>query len=289
MKKNLAVLTILLGATFMSFNGALIRILESANGFQVLFYRSIGLVTFVLVFISLKRKTAIIEVFRAIDAWDIVVGVCLGFAFSSYVFSIFYTSVAYTLFILSATPLVAALLSWMVLNERPRLITGLAMLLSLFGVAIMVRTGVSGGYGWANFLALISALSFASMLVITRRSFKEDILTGTFLGGVFSGLFGLLSSVFVVKSLEVSVYDLGIMFVMGAFAIGLGITLVTLAAPFVPSAEVSILVLLESVLGPIWVWLFLNEIVSKSELVGGALILFSVFLLSYPGKQLNRE
>ena len=289
MKKNLAVLTILLGATFMSFNGALIRILESANGFQVLFYRSIGLVTFVLVFISLKRKTAIIEVFRAIDAWDIVVGVCLGFAFSSYVFSIFYTSVAYTLFILSSTPLVAALLSWVVLNERPRLITGLAMLLSLFGVAIMVRTGVSGGYGWANFLALISALSFASMLVITRRSYKEDILTGTFLGGVFSGLFGLLSSVFVVKSFEVSVYDLGIMFVMGAFAIGLGITLVTLAAPFVPSAEVSILVLLESVLGPIWVWLFLNEIVSKSELVGGALILFSVFLLSYPGKQLNHE
>jgi len=278
-----------LGATFMSFNGALIRILESANGFQVLFYRSIGLVTFVLVFISLKRKTAIIEVFRAIDAWDIVVGVCLGFAFSSYVFSIFYTSVAYTLFILSSTPLVAALLSWVVLNERPRLITGFAMLLSLFGVVIMVRTGVSVGYGWANFLALISALSFASMLVITRRSYKEDILTGTFLGGVFSGLFGLLSSVFVVNSLEVSLYDLGIMFVMGAFAIGLGITLVTLAAPFVPSAEVSILVLLESVLGPIWVWLFLNEIVSKSELVGGALILFSVFLLSYPGKQLNRE
>ena len=89
MKKNLAVLTILLGATFMSFNGALIRILESANGFQVLFYRSVGLITFVLFFISLKRKTSITKVLRTIDSWDIGVGTCLGFAFSSYVFSIF--------------------------------------------------------------------------------------------------------------------------------------------------------------------------------------------------------
>ena len=95
----------------MSFNGALIKVLESANGFQVLFYRSIGLSMFVLLFISLKRKITIIRVLQTIDIWDVLVGICLGFAFSSYVFSIFYTSVAYTLFILSSTPLIAALLS----------------------------------------------------------------------------------------------------------------------------------------------------------------------------------
>ena len=272
----------------MSFNGVLIRVLESANGFQVLFYRSIGLSIFVLFFIGLKRKTSITGVFKTIDLWDIAVGMCLGFAFSSYVFSIFYTSVAYTLFILSSTPLIAAFFSWLFLNEKPSSVVALAMLLSLLGVIIMVKTGISIGSGWVQCLALISAGSFAAMLVITRRSYKSDVLTGTFLGGVFSGAFGFFSSIFFVNGLSVSFYDLSIMILMGALAIGLGITLVTLAAPFIPSAEVSILVLLESVLGPLWVWMFLKESVSQSELTGGAIILISVFLLSYRMKWNNK-
>ena len=284
MTKASAVLIILLGATFMSFNGVLIKILDGANGFQVLFYRSIGLCIFVLFFIGLKRKTSVIGVFKTIDVWDTAVGMCLGFAFSSYVFSIFYTSVAYTLFILSSTPLIAALFSWLLLDEKPGLVAGVAMILSLFGVIIMVRAGISIGTAWTQCLALISAASFAAMLVTTRRSHKSDVLTGTFLGGLFSGIFGLFASIFFVNGLSVSLYDLNLMILMGALAIGLGITLVTLAAPFVPSAEVSVLVLLESVLGPLWVWIFLKESVSQSELAGGFIILFSVFLLSYPMK-----
>jgi drug/metabolite transporter (DMT)-like permease len=120
------------------------------------------------------------------------------------------------------------------------------------------------------------------MLVLTRRSYKTDILTGTLLGGCFSGIFGLFASIFISQSMSVSSFDLSVMLIMGAFEIGLGITLVTLAAPFVPSAEVSILVLLESVLGPLWVWAFLNETMSGSELAGGLIILLSVCMLSYP-------
>ena len=265
----------------MSFNGILIRLLENSNGFQVLFYRSIGLTVFVLFFIALKRKCSIFSVLNNTDAWDILVGLLLGFAFSSYVFSIFFTSVAYTLFILASTPVIAAFLSWLVLNERPRLITVLAMVFSLIGVAIMVGDRILGGSGWVQALALISASSFAAMLVATRRSYKADILTGTFLGGVFSGTFGFLASIFIVNTVSVSSYDFSIMIVMGALAIGLGITLVTLAAPIIPSAEVSILVLLESVLGPLWVWILLEEVPSRGELIGGGIILSSVFLMSY--------
>ena len=271
----------------MSFNGILIKILESSNGFQVLFYRSIGLTIFVLLFTAWRRKTSVIRVIRTIDLWDIAVGVFLGVAFSSYVFSIFYTSVAYTLFILSSTPLIAALLSWFILHEKPHLIAIVAMLLSFIGVVIMVKGGVSIGNSLAHCLALISASSFAAMLVITRRSHKQDLLAGTFLGGFFSGVFGFFASVFVSDGLSVSYFDFAVMILMGAMAIGLGITLVTLAAPFVPSAEASVLVLLESVLGPLWVWLFLQEKISQSEVVGGVIILLSVCLLSYSTKRIR--
>ena len=221
------------------------------------------------------------HILNNIDKWDLLVGACLGIAFSSYVFSIIHTSVAATLFILSTTPLIAALLSWLVLNEKPTLFVSIAMVTSLVGVTIMVYEGLSLDRNLGNGLALLSALFFAMMLVVTRRSYKLDVLTGTCLGGFFSGVFGCLASIFLTSGLYVSQYDLIIMFVMGAFAIGIGISLVTIAAPFIPSSEVSVLVLLESVLGPIWVWSFLNERMSGSELAGGFIILLSVTILSY--------
>ena len=68
---------------------------------------------------------------------------------------------------------------------------------------------------------------------------------------------------------------------MGVFTIGLGIALVTWATPFLPAAEVSILVLLESILGRVWVWLFLGQIISFAELVGGFTVISAVILMVY--------
>jgi drug/metabolite transporter (DMT)-like permease len=67
---------------------------------------------------------------------------------------------------------------------------------------------------------------------------------------------------------------------MGAFTIGIGIALVTWGTPYVPAAEVSLLVLLESVLSPIWVWVFLDEAMTSREIVGGSIVLAAVAMLA---------
>jgi drug/metabolite transporter (DMT)-like permease len=79
----------------------------------------------------------------------------------------------------------------------------------------------------------------------------------------------------------VNIHDLFIMLAMGSLAIGLGISLVYLAAPFIPAPEVSIIVLLESLLGPIWVWVVLQQPMRTNEIWGGALVFFAVVSLSY--------
>ena len=285
MRKKTAVSFILLGAFFMSFNGLLIRLLETANGFQILFYRSIAMTMLVLTVIAYRRRVRFMTIFNNIDRWDLLVGFCLGIAFTTYVFSIIFTSVASTLFILSTSPLIATFLAWSIIGERPSSAAVLAMVLSLLGVFLMVYEGLGIGTNLGNFLAFLSAFTFASMLVVTRGSNKVDVLAGTFLGGFFSGLLGLLGGLFFANGIIVSNYDMFLIFVMGAFAIGLGITLVTIAAPFVPSSEVSILVLLESFLGPIWVWVLIGERMLKSELFGGFIIFFSVLLLSYNSRE----
>jgi drug/metabolite transporter (DMT)-like permease len=80
--------------------------------------------------------------------------------------------------------------------------------------------------------------------------------------------------------LKILTLDLLIILGMGAFGIGIGISFVTWGASHVPAAEVSILVLIESVLGPVWPWLFLNEAMTLSEIFGGALVLGSVVVFA---------
>ena len=288
MRQKTAVSLILLGAFFMSFNGLLIRLLEAANGFQILFYRSISMSVLVLIVIIFRRRVSIKKIVEQIDRWDLLIGTFLGVAFSSYVFSIIFTSVAATLFILSTAPLLATFFAWIFLGERPSIIVVVAMSLSLFGVFLMVSEGLSMGKNLGNFLAFLAAVSFASMLVATRGSNKIDVLTGTLLGGMLSGALGLLGAIYLSNDIYLSSHDIFLILLMGAFAIGLGITLVTIAAPFVPSSEVSVLVLLESFLGPVWVWLLIGEDMSGVELVGGFIIFGSVFLLSQNSKNENR-
>ena len=281
MEKKLAVITVLLGAFFMSFNGLLIRLIDVANGFQILFYRSITLALIIYIVATVKRRISLKKFICTFDKWDLRVGLCLSLAFSSYVFSIIYTTVASTLFILATAPLLASLISWILLNEVPKRATISSMILSLLGVFFMVYGGFDSGGHIGNLLAIIAAFSFAMSLVLARKSSKSDVLNGTFIGGVLSGFFGLCIAQFGDYGLSVNLSDLIIMLLMGGLAIGLGITLVYLATPFLSAPEVSVLVLLESLLGPVWVWLFLGYPMSLKELWGGFFVFMAVLSLAY--------
>ena len=280
MLKKHAVLLILTGGTFMSFVGLYMRLLSHAAGFQILFYRSLSLCFMVGLVCCLRRKVTPFNFLKSIDRNDFVIGIVLSLAFASYVFAMLYTTVASTLLILSATPFMAATIGWLWINERPRPITWLAMAFAIAGIYFMVKSGYQLGNSIGNLLALLSGFWFALMLVMARRSRKDDILGGTFIGGVICVVIGASMAFLIGTGLRVLTLDLVIILGMGAFGIGIGIALVTWGASHVPAAEVSILVLIESVLGPVWPWVFLNEAMTLSEIFGGALVLGSVVVFA---------
>ena len=280
MLKKHAVLLILTGGTFMSFVGLYMRLLSHADGFQILFYRSLSLCFMVGLVCCLRRKVTPFNFLKSIDRNDFVIGIVLSLAFASYVFAMLYTTVASTLLILSATPFMAATIGWLWINERPRPITWLSMAFAIAGIYFMVKSGYQLGNSIGNLLALLSGFWFALMLVMARRSRKDDILGGTFIGGVICVVIGASMAFLIGTGLRVLTLDLVIILGMGAFGIGIGIALVTWGASHVPAAEVSILVLIESVLGPVWPWVFLNEAMTLSEIFGGALVLGSVVVFA---------
>ena len=280
MTKRNATFTILLGGFFMSFVGLMMKMIIDASGFQILFFRSMSLSLVVIIFACIITKSNPKTFMKRLDRFDLLMGIFLSLAFATYVFSMLYTSVASTLFILGITPFLAAIIAWYYLKEKPKLIVWITMIVATTGVFLMVSDGMVFGKTFGNILAFFSALLFAMTLVVARYSKKENVLGGTFLGGAFACLIGLIASLLLNHGLLISSYDMSLSLFMGAFTIGLGITLVTTGTPFVPAAEVSLLVLIESVLGPIWVWIFLSEAMTTFELVGGILIFAALIILA---------
>lgn len=278
MTRSSAIGLILIGATLMSVVGLLLRLIEAADAFQILAYRSIALAMAVATFACLRRRVGLFTFLSSIDRWSVLVGVFLCFAFSFYVYALLNTSIASALFLLSSAPIFAAFLGWVVLGERPTPRTWLAVAMAIAGVGIMVADGMEAGDTLGNLYALISAFCFAAMLVTIRAIKRDEPLGGTFLGGIFACLMNAAIVMAMGTGFAISTWDLGLSLGMGAFTIGIGIACVTVAASHLPPTEVSILVLLESVLGPIWVWLFLGETASLTVLAGGAIVLAAVVL-----------
>ena len=276
MTKRNASFLILLGGICMSFVGLLMRLIDTADGYQILMYRSVSLSLIVALIACLKRKVSFLGFIRSINKIDIAMGISLAVAFTFYVFAMINTSVASTLLILTATPFFTALLALVFLGETPARITWVCMIGAVFGVGLMVSDGIDLGRTTGNIFAIISSFSFAIMLVFARKNKQVDPLGGTFMAGFISILVGLVLSHTIGNGIGVSNYDLYLILFMGAFTIGLGIALVTWGTTSVPAAEASLLLLIESLLGPVWVWVFLNESMSFIEILGGTFVLLSV-------------
>lgn len=280
MSPKYATILILSGALCMSFAALFVKLIQNADGFQILFYRGFPQCMMVMIVACFIRRISLVEFFKSIDKTDLILGFTMCIAFSFYIFALLNTSVASALFILSISPVFAALLSWRIIGEIPTKTTWIAILFAMVGVTVMVGADLTRGQLIGNLFAMISAFSFALMLVFARKSKKSDVLTGNFLGAGFAILMAIILAYSYGDGLIVSTQDMLLSFALGAFTIGIGIAFVAWAAPYLPAPNVGVLVLIESVLAPVWVWLFLDMPMKYQEIVGGLIILCAVLILS---------
>ncbi|MEM7257658.1 MAG: DMT family transporter [Pseudomonadota bacterium] len=271
-----------LSGLFLSGAGLTVRYIEQADAWQVLFYRSIAFFVTVCVFIALRRRGNPIHSFIALRPVDYLVSLSLACGLIFYVLSLFNTSVANTVLMLSTGPFFAAMLGWLFLSEKVGRRTWTAMVVAVVGVAIMV----SGGIGTADMLgfifALLAVVSFAIMIVVMRAAGERDVIAATALAGLVAAL---ISMPFM-DNYVISMRDLALSSVMGSLQIGLGFILITLASRSVPAAQVPLLALTETALAPMWVWWLINEVPSTNTLIGGAVVLTAVI---FQGLSVNRS
>ena len=250
-------------------SGALITRLVSTSPWTTTFWRSLFASLFLALVLSLARRRSIVTLWREGGRPLLITAGCMALASTCFIFSLAHTSVANTLLLMSTGPFVAGLLGWLFVGERVAARTWLTMGIALAGVVIMVSSSRGQGAIVGDLLAIVMAASFAVATVFVRRHPEIQMTPAAALATAITTLVAFPLA----DPLGTTARDMTLLtfFGIGQFAVGFLIFMT--GARLIPVAETSLIGMLEIVLGPLWVWLALDERPPAASLAGGALIL----------------
>ena len=268
---------VFLGAFSLSFGGLIVKSFEGANLWQILFWRSLFFSITILVFLLITYKKKIFNSFYISGLPGFIAGTILSLGFCGYVIAMYSTTVANTNFIISLQILFLAVFGYFFLKEKIPSITLFSIILAMVGVLIMLGNSLSPGELVGNLAAFSMPVTFAVLIIIVRKYPTIDMVPAQFVAGICCCLIGY----FISNKIMISYHDIFLGFLAGFFQIGFGFIFITIGARTTPSAMVGVIMLSESVLGPLWAFLFVSERPSIFSLIGGAIILFAVLIQFY--------
>ena len=249
--------------------GGLIARLVVTTPWTTSLWRSLFASLFLVLVLSIVRRRGIVAQWREGGRPMLAVAVCMAMASTCFIFSLAHTSVANTLILISTGPYVAGVLGWILLGERVAPRTWLAMGVALVGAVVMVSDSYAHGTIAGDLLAIVMAASFATATVLVRRHPEIQMAPAAALATALTAAVALpLAEPFTTSS-----RDLTLLAFFGVGNFSAGFLLFMNGARMIPAAQSALLGMLETVLGPQWVWLVLNERPGAASLAGGALIL----------------
>jgi len=253
--------------------GGLIARLVDTDTWTTVFWRSIFAAVFLLG-VTLVQERGVARAWIHRIGWGmgwpgVAMALCFATASTCFLNALARTTVANTLVIQSTSPFIAALLGWVWMGEPVRRRSWMAMAAALAGAAVMASHSWGAGSISGDLLALVTAIAFATATVIVRRHRELRMTAAAGLASIFSAIFAWPPA----RPLAVGLDDLALLALFGAAQLGFGLVLFTAGARLIPVAEASLIAVLESVLGPVWVWLALGETPAPAAIVGGLIIL----------------
>lgn len=258
-----------------STGGVLVRSTEVANPWEIVFWRSLFMVLTLAVILTVWHRGAVLRKFVDVGIWGVVTGGFLALTFFFFIIALTLTTVANTLVTMSIMPFVAALLGWIALKEPIRPRTWVAMAAAAAGLVMMFADSLGGDGAAGMLVALGVPLAFAANLIVVRHHASQvDMVPTVAIAGILSMTVALPAAL----PFTASLHDMAVLAVMGAVQLGIGCMLMTLATRHLSAAEVGLLALLETTLGPIWVWIVIGERPTDIALLGGLAVVGALAL-----------
>ena len=271
---------LLFGGFCLSWGGFIIRSFEEVSIWQILFLRSFFFLLALIAFLFVTYKKNTFNIIKESGLPGLLGGFVLSFSFVAFVVAMSNTTVANVVFIISTQTMFLAIFGYFYLKEKVSLIGLISILLAMSGIIIMVGDSISGGSLFGNIVALAIPINFAILVMIIRKNTKFDMVPAIFYSGIFSLIYGF----FLAESFEFTKHDLWMGFLLGVPQLAVSFICITIGSRTVESATVGILMLMETLCAPLWVWLFLNEIPPISVFIGGAVIISAIILKSFDKK-----
>jgi drug/metabolite transporter (DMT)-like permease len=268
-----AILFMIVAAICWSSGGLLVRQLSIANAWEIVFWRSLFMALFVGGVLLVIHGRAMPRAVAAVGWPGVMAGAFLAGTFFFFIGSLTRTTVANTNVLMSVSPFLAALAGRFLLREPVPLRTWLAMTVAFAGIVIMFADSLDAGRLTGNLLALGVSCCFAAQITLLRK-FRAtvDMLPQVMIAGLISLAIAFALS----PPFEASSRDIAILALMGSVQLGTGCLLATAASRYLSATELGLLALLEPILGPVWVWVLMNENPGPATLAGGAIVLSAV-------------
>ena len=196
----------------------------------------------------------------------------MSLSFVAFVFAMLNTSVANVVFIISTQTMFLALFGYFYLNEKISAISFASIILAMSGIIIMIGDSFNEGTLFGNLVALVIPICFSVLVMVVRKNSNLDMVPAVWYASIFSILYGVLMT----NTFSFSYNDILMGSLLGIPQLTFGFVCITIGSRTTTSATIGLLMLTETLFGPIWVWLFLNEVPPLSVFIGGLIIISAI-------------
>ena len=246
--------------------------LSNIETWGLLFYR--GAIPFITVFIALLivYKANFFKLLFSMGRPGIFYAVTFSITNVTFLISIQNTNVANTLIMIAMAPMLSAVLGAIFLKENPDKKTWIAIFITFLAAIYIFYDSIQLGNILGDIFGFVTALGLAIGAVIIRSAKEKNLVPSAMIGKLLVAVFAL----FFVKDFELIHTDIFIVPLMCILCVAIPFVLVTIAPRFITAAEVNLFFLLETIFGPIWVWLVIKEQPSLETIIGGIIIILTL-------------
>ena len=271
------------GIVILTPDAVLVRLADS-NSWTVLFWRGIFFAAGIIVILLITYRSKAVNELINIGKGGVLIGLLTALGGTSFILAIHYTSIAKTLVIISISPIMVAIVSLIMLKEKPALYTWLSMIIVFIGIYIVMAGDKSGVNLMGNLFALTSVIVGGFSFTLLRKYKNVNMVPAMAVNGIAIAFIGFVFADSLVLSSQSMLY----IFASG-IVLAVSFSLITIAPQYIPAPEVAMFFPLGTVLGTLMAWIIIKEEPSGNALIGGSIVIITLFCHAWYSAKLSSK
>ncbi len=271
------------GIVILTPDAVLVRLADS-NSWTVLFWRGIFFAAGIIVILLITYRSKAVNELINIGKGGVLIGLLTALGGTSFILAIHYTSIAKTLIIISISPIMVAIVSLIMLKEKPALYTWLSMILVFIGIYIVMSGDTSGMNLMGNLFALAAVVIGGFSFTLLRKYKNVNMVPAMAVNGIAIALIGFVFADSLVLSSQSMLYILA-----SGVVLAVSFSLITIAPQYIPAPEVAMFFPLGTVLGTLMAWIVVKEQPPSNALIGGSIVIVTLFCHAWYSTKLAQK